>query len=99
MKYSITTKFGVFEVSPNGDKTTIFKDSNKVCDVFIQWWDKDKIVKYIESHKELFDNVDVMSFIDRTNVKEVLQRVNEVLGKEEKGFYSSRIKQCINRLK
>ena len=60
------------------------------------------IIELIETHKALFEDTDTentLNYITKDNVKMVLERVAEVLGKDEKGFYASRLKQCINKLK
>lgn len=46
----ITTKYGHFGVTDNGNNGTIVSvNNNKVCEFpTISWWDKDKLVKALE---------------------------------------------------
>lgn len=99
---TIVTSLGTFTITPKDTENTyIYKNSVLVCVVDIPYWDKDKLVKAIETHKELVlaKTENEMLFITKDNVKAALERVAEVLGKDEKGFYASRLKQCINKLK
>lgn len=101
----IVTKHGTFFVNPNGNGVTLYyyHSGKRVCGISnVNWWDKDTITELIETHKALFEDTDTentLNYITKDNVKEVLERVAEVLGKDEKGFYASRLKQCINKLK
>ena len=98
----IITSLGTFTITPKDTESTyIYKNGILVCVVDIPYWNKDKLVKAIETHKELVltKTENEMLFITKDNVKAALERVAEVLGKDEKGFYASRLKQCINKLK
>lgn len=48
----ITTKYGHFGVTDNGNNGTIVSvNNNKVCEFpTISWWDKDKLVKALEEY-------------------------------------------------
>ena len=100
---TIATKLGTFTITPKDTKGTyIYKNGILVCVVDnIPYWDKDGLVEAIETHKELvLEKIgNEFLFITKDNVKQALERVAEVLGKDEKGFYASRLKQCINKLK
>lgn len=99
---TIATKLGTFTIVPKDTEITyIYKNGILVCVVDIPYWNKDKLVKAIETHKELvLEKIgNEFLFITKDNVKQTLERVAEVLGKDEKGFYASRLKQCINKLK
>lgn len=100
---TIATKIGMFTIEPNTNGgTTIYKNGIKVCVATdIPYWDKDSLIDAIESHKELVleKTKDEMSFITKDNVKDALVRIADVLGKDERGFYASRLKQCINKMK
>lgn len=100
---TIATKLGTFTIVPKDTKGTyIYKNGILVCVADnIPYWDKDGLVEAIETHKELvLEKIgNEMLFITKDNVKQALERVAEVLGKDEKGFYASRLKQCINKLK
>lgn len=99
---TIVTSLGTFTISPKDTENTyIYKNGILVSVVDIPYWNKDELVKAIETHKELVlaKTENQMLFITKDNVKQALERVAEVLGKDEKGFYSSRLKQCINKLK
>ena len=99
---TIVTKLGTFNVVPK-DKigSYIYKNGVLVCTANnIPYWNKDELVKALETHKELVleKTKNEMAFITKDNVKAALERVAEVLGKDEKGFYASRLKQCIFHL-
>ena len=100
---TIVTSLGTFTITPKDTKGTyIYKNGILVCVANdIPYWDKDKLVKGIETHKEfvLAKTGNEFLFITKDNVKAALERAAEVLGKDEKGFYASRLKQCINKLK
>ena len=59
----------------------------------------------IEQHSELIEQrieerVNKRNVtITKENAQQVLEQLMQVLGNDEKGFYSSRLKQCINKLK
>lgn len=100
---TIVTSLGAFTIVPK-DKigSYIYKNGVLICTANnIPYWNKDELVKAIETHKELVLEKagNEMLFITKNNVKDALQRVAEVLGKDEKGFYASRLKQCLNKLK
>ena len=102
---TIFTKVGNFEVSNNGNGSTIYKDGCKVAETPIAWWNKDELVKAIEENKvpieeKLKENAVKRNkvVVTKENAVECLNGLLNVLGNEEKGFYSSRLKQCINKL-
>jgi hypothetical protein len=69
----------------------------------VSWWDLDSLEKAIEENIDLIEKrieecVNTPK-VTRNNAAEVLEQLISVLGNEEKGFYSSRLKQCINKLK
>ena len=67
--------------------------------------DCDLLENAIEQHSELIEQrieerVNKRNVtITKENAQQVLEQLMQVLGNEEKGFYSSRLKQCINKLK
>lgn len=103
---TIVTKFGEFEVNTNGANGCILtKGDIKIAEFpKVAWWDKDGIEKGLEDNAELIgqrieERVKKNNNISRENVTETLEEVLKVLGKEKNGFYASRLKQCINKLK
>lgn len=101
---AIVTKYGVYNVVKNDKGTTdIMKDGKKVCDTEIQWWDKDSLVNAIEEHHELFSLKEEQNkiLVTKENAKECVEGLIKVLGtdKESKGFYTSRLKQILNKMK
>lgn len=55
----ITTKYGLFGVTDNGNNGTILSvNGNKVCEFpTISWWDKDKLEKALEECPKWTNNV------------------------------------------
>ena len=99
---TIFTKVGNFEVSNNGSKgSTIYKDGYKVAETPIAWWNVDELVKAIEENGDLINERMAKRnkvVVTKENAVECLNALLKVLGKEEKGFYASRLTQCINKL-
>ena len=99
---TIFTKVGNFEVSKNGNGSTIYKDGWKVAETSIAWWNKDELVKVIEENSALIEEMmakrDNKVVVTKENAVECLNGLLNVFGKEEKGFYASRLTQCINKL-
>lgn len=104
---TITTKYGTFNVTDNGKYGTILSIGNVTIAQFpnISWWNRDLLENAIEQHSELIEQrieerVNKRNVtITKENAQQVLEQLMQVLGNEEKGFYSSRLKQCINKLK
>ena len=104
---TITTKYGTFNVLDNGKNGTIISVKNVKIAEFsnVSWWDWDSLENAIASDheeiekriKERINNCNIN--ITKENALQVLQQLYDVLGNEEKGFYSSRLKQCMNKLK
>ena len=104
---TITTKYGTFNVTDNGKNGTIICIGNVEIAEFtkVSWWDFDLLEKAIGENigliekriEERVNRTDVT--ITKDNALQVLEQLVQVLGNEEKGFYSSRLKQCMNRLK
>lgn len=97
---TITTKYGTFNVTDNGKYGTILSIGNVTIAQFpnISWWNRDLLENAIEQHSEERVNKRNVT-ITKENAQQVLEQLMQVLGNEEKGFYSSRLKQCINKLK
>ena len=69
----------------------------------VSWWDFDALEKAIGENidlieKRIEEHMNTRK-VTRDNALQVLEQLAQVLGNEEKGFYSSRLKQCMNRLK
>ena len=104
---TITTRYGTFNVTDNGKYGTILSIGNVTIAQFpnISWWNRDLLENAIEQHSELIEQrieerVNKRNVtITKENAEQVLEQLMQVLGNEEKGFYSSRLKQCINKLK
>lgn len=104
---TITTKYGTFNVTDNGKNGTIICIGNVKIAEFpkVSWWDFDSLEKAIGENIDLIEKrieervnrTDVA--ITKDNALQVLEQLAQVLGNEQKGFYSSRLKQCMNRLK
>lgn len=104
---TITTKYGSFGIENNGKNgAMVYVGKNKVAEFpRLNWWDADKVRDAIEMNIEMINRnlakqtkTDAIK-VTRDNAIEVFEQLASVLGNEEKGFYSSRIKQCINKLK
>ena len=103
---TITTKYGTFNVLDNGKNGTIISIGDVKIMEFsnVSWWDWDSLENAIVSDheeiekriKERINNCNIN--ITKENALQVLQQLYDVLGNEEKGFYSSRLKQCMNKL-
>ena len=104
---TITTKYGTFNVTDNGKNGTIICIGNVKIAEFptVSWWDFDSLEKAIGENIDLIERR-IEERVNGTNVSitknnalQVLEQLTQVLGNEEKGFYASRLKQCINKLK
>ena len=103
---TITTKYGVFNAVENGNGgTSLFMGKAKICEFpKVAWWNLDAIEKGLEEHHELIEkriaervkenDMDVT----RDNAKEIIGELIKVFGKEQNGFFASRLKQCYNKL-
>ena len=104
---TITTKYGTFNVTDNGKNGTIISVKNVKIAEFsnVSWWNWDSLENAIEQNIEIIEKRIEECFnkknvtITKDNALQVLEQLAQVLGNEEKGFYSSRLKQCINKLK
>ena len=104
---TITTRYGTFNVTDNGKYGVILSIGNVTIAKFpnISWWNWDLLENAIEQNidiiekriEECFNKKNVT--ITKDNALQVLEQLAQVLGNEEKGFYSSRLKQCMNKLK
>jgi hypothetical protein len=104
---TIATKYGTFNVTDNGKNGTIICIGNVKIAEFtkVSWWDWDSLEKAIGENigliekriEERVNRTDVA--ITKDNALQVLEQLAQVLGNEQKGFYSSRLKQCMNKLK
>ena len=104
---TITTKYGTFNVLDNCKNGTIISIGDVKIMEFsnVSQWDWDSLENAIASDheeiekriKERINNCNIN--ITKENALQVLQQLYDVLGNEEKGFYSSRLKQCMNKLK
>lgn len=102
----LITKHGVFQVCNNGSNgASIFVANVKVAEFpNVSWWNVDSLENAIEQNidlikKRIEERVYGKTELTKENASEVLERLVEVLGDEDKGFYKSRLNQCINRLK
>lgn len=114
---TITTKYGTFNVTDNGNNGAIICIGNvKIADLpntslyvkiaefpTVSWWDLDSLEKAIGENidlieKSIEERVNTPK-VTKDNATEVLEQLISVLGNEQKGFYSSRLKQCLNKLK
>ena len=98
----IRTKYGTFGVEQSNNGTSLFVGETKVIEFpKVNWWDTDTILNKVEKNKRIGEAANnVTPKVERDNVETVLKEVLDVLGKEdEKGFYKSRIKSVINKLK
>ena len=104
---TISTRVGNFNVVENksGNGSIILSmDGKKVCETDIVWWDKDALVSAIESNHVLIEEklkeIENTPLVTKENAMECLEGLVNVLGESKnKGFYTSRLKQCINKLK
>lgn len=95
---TIATRIGTFEVKNiNGRMTSLFKNGHKIADITIPWWDRDRLVNAIESNHTLIED-NIKDFDGDNNAVELVDKLIDILGQQEKGFYLSRLKQIKNRL-
>lgn len=101
----IDTKYGSFEIVDNGNGgTSLFIGKAKICEFpKVAWWNVDGLLTAIEQHHEVIEErikERVVEFeITRENVADVLVSLIDFFGNEQKGFYASRLHQCLNKLK
>lgn len=102
---AIQTKYGEFNaVDNNNGGVSLFIGDKKIIEFpNVAWWNLDGIENAIEKNIELInkrieEHMNTLE-VTRDNAVEVLERLINVLGNEQKGFYSSRLKQCLNKLK
>ena len=100
---TINTKYWVFEVVDNGNGgVCLFIGKTKICEFpKVAWWNMDAIEKGIEQHHEMIEKrikERVELNVTKENASDVIAKLIEVLGNEGKGFYASRLKQCLNKL-
>lgn len=100
----INTKYGTFEIYDNENGgTSLFIGKAKICEFpKIAWWNLDGMNLAIEQHHEVIEQrikerVEELN-ITRENAVQVISQLIEVFGNESKGFYSSRLRQCLNKL-
>ena len=104
---TIATKYGTFNVTDNGNNGSIVCIGDVKIAEFpnVSWWNADLLEKVIGQNinvieKRIEERVNKTSvIITKDNALQVLEQLTQVLGNEQKGFYSSRLKQCINKLK
>ena len=101
---AIQTKYGEFNaVDNNNGGVALFVGDKKIIEFpNVAWWNLDAIENAIEKNIELInkrieERVNTLE-VTRDNAAEVLEQLINVLGNEQKGFYSSRLKQCLNKL-
>ena len=102
---AIQTKYGEFNaVDNNNGGVALFVGDKKIIEFpNVAWWNLDAIENAIEKNIELInkridERLNTLE-VTRDNAAEVLEQLINVLGNEQKGFYSSRLKQCLNKLK
>ena len=102
---AIQTKYGEFNaVDNNNGGVALFVGDKKIIEFpNVAWWNLDAIENAIEKNIELInkridERLNTLE-VTRDNAAEVLEQLINVLGNEQKGVYSSRLKQCLNKLK
>lgn len=102
---AIQTKYGEFNaVDNNNGGVALFVGDKKIIEFpNVAWWNLDAIENAIEKNIELInkridERLNTLE-VTRDNAAEVLEQLINVLGNEQKGFYSSRLKPCLNKLK
>ena len=102
---TIKTNHGEFNVVDNGNGGTIlYVGDVKVFELpNVAWWNLDALEAAIEKNAELItkrinERVNNALVVTMDNAANVLEQLISVLGNEQKGFYSSRLKQCLNKL-
>lgn len=100
----INTKYGSFEIVDNNNGgTSLFMEGAKICEFpKIAWWNVDGLLTAIEQHHEVIEKrvkerVKEVE-VTRENAADVLAQLIEVFGNEQKGFYASRLRQCLNKV-
>lgn len=100
---TLSTKVGTFDVRDNENGGSILMmNGKKICEFpNVPWWDKDGLERGVADNSGLIKNriEERLNGVSKENVEYVLEKCLEVLGNSEKGFYSARLKQCLNRLK
>ena len=103
MVATINTKYGVFEVSDNGNGgSVLFMNGKKICEFpKIEWWNSDRLISALDEHDEVVrERIKASSTsveITKDNVLAALDALITFFGNDQKGFYSSRLKQCYNK--
>lgn len=106
---TIKTDIATFNIYPNSDNrcTLSYNDHELMVFTDTYWWDKDNILAQIEDNRDSIlnsiksineQNSSPAPKVTMNNAKEILMELKELLKDEEKGFYSSRLQQCINKL-
>jgi len=107
-KFSINSKYGVFEVVANdGNKgfSDLYYGDYKVATVKADWWNEDALINEIENNKEQI--LGKMSSrgveVCQNNLSDVIAKAAEIVKEMDdnaiRGFVGSRLTQCINKLK
>lgn len=104
MNKTIVTKYGTFNIESAFDgKGSMVVSNGGVCLMPFPktpWWDFDGLEGKIGENIEVINKrvKDLSVDVNLNNAAELMQRLVGVLGGAEKGFYASRLKQCINKL-
>lgn len=102
----MNTKYGNFEVKDNNNGGAILSMNGVDIIQFPKtaWWNVDGLLKEVEKNGELIEKrlsqrvTTTTPQVNESNVKETLEELMVVLGDKEKGFFKSRLKQCMNKL-
>ncbi len=98
------TNLGTFTIQDNGNGGSVILMGNaKICEFpKVAWWNLDAIEKGLDEHRDLIlkrieERVEEPK-VTRENALAVIDKLSEVLGNEEKGFYASRLRQIRNKM-
>lgn len=103
----IATRVGTFDVIEKDGKTIVCKNGKALANLpDVNPWDKDAIVKAIESNGEQLSELAGKTANGNITVENVVPALNHIYDllnstiedKQTKGFVTSRLKQVINKL-
>ena len=102
---TIQTRHGEFNAVDNGSGgTCLFVGDVKICEFpKVSWWNLDGLIKAVEEHHEVIEKriAERVGKIEVTkdNAEDVFEQLIGLFGRENNGFYSSRLKQCLNKFR
>lgn len=102
----IETRVGTFEVINKNSKAVVCKNGKALATLDCMYWDKDSIIRAIESNGEELNKTASMVGTGNITSENIIPALTHICGllndtiedKQTKGFVTSRLKQVINKL-